>query len=73
MNWKRIALASLLGMIVMSVAYIPLRAVLISWYLHTAPNDGQSAIGVWVGSLYLALACGLLTFTAVLFGGRQRR
>ena len=73
MTWKRVAMALLLGAVAMPAAFAALRPVFILWYMHDAPNDGQSAISVYAGSLYSALLCGLVTFGVVLSRGRKRR
>lgn len=48
------------------------KATLTDWYMLEAPNDGQSALGVFAGSLYLAIACGALTF-GIMLKRRQGR
>jgi hypothetical protein len=72
MMLKRLGLATLLSAIALPTSFFPMKAALTVWYLHTAPNDGLSGLGVLVGSLYFALACGLVTFGTVLRLRRQR-
>jgi hypothetical protein len=72
MTWKRLGLATLLGGIALPTGFYPMKAALTEWYLHAAPHDGLSGLGVLAGSLYFALACGLVTFGTVLSLRRQR-
>ena len=72
MTLKRLGLATLLGAIALPTSFYPMQAALTEWYLHTAPHDGLSGLGVLAGSLYFALACGLVTFGTVLGLRRQR-
>ncbi len=72
MTWKRLSLAALLGAFALPTGFYPMKVALTEWYLHTAPNDGLSGLGVLAGSLYFALACGLVTFGTVLSVRRHR-
>jgi len=72
MTWKRLSLATLLGAIALPTGFYPMKVALTEWYLHTAPKDGLSGLGVLAGSLYFALACRLVTFGTVLSVRRQR-
>ena len=72
MTLKRLGLAFVLGVVAAFAAFFPVRAVLILWYMQHAPNDGQSALGVIAGALYLAVACGALTFGITLERYRRR-
>lgn len=72
MTLKRIGLAAVAGGIALPTSFYPMKAVLTEWYLHTAPHDGLSGLGILAGSLYFALACGLVTFGTVLNLRRHR-
>jgi hypothetical protein len=68
MTLRRLGLATLLGAIALPTGFYPMKVALTEWYLHTASHDGLSGLG----SLYFALACGLVTFGPVLGLRRQR-
>ncbi|RYF08475.1 MAG: hypothetical protein EOO77_25100 [Oxalobacteraceae bacterium] len=61
MTLKRLAIALVLGVVSAFAAFFPIKAALTVWYMQNAPNDGQSALGVIAGALYLAVACGALS------------
>jgi len=71
MTLRRLGLAIFWGAVAGVVTFFPAKAALTHWYMHEPPNDGQSALGVVAGSLYLATACGALTFGIML--KRRRR
>lgn len=70
--WKRLTLAFLLGAIASVACFFPMRAALTTWYMHDAPHDGLSGLGVIAGSLYFALACGAVTFGIILSRPRKQ-
>jgi hypothetical protein len=72
MTWKIIALSCLMGAIAIPASFLPIKAALTLYYMKTAPHDGQSALSVFFGSLYLSLLLGLVTFGVVLSQGRKR-
>jgi len=72
MTWKMIALACLIGFIAIPASFLPIKEALTLYYMKTAPHDGQSALAVFFGSLYLSLLFGLVTFGFVLSRGRKR-
>jgi hypothetical protein len=74
MTWKRLALAYLLGFVALPLGYYLSKAASTWWYMRTDPDgDGQVGLSIFVGSLFMALICGLVTFGAVLIQGHQRR
>ena len=72
MTLKRLGLAFVLSIVAAFAAFFPIKAALTLWYMQHAPNDGQSALGVIAGALYLAIACGALTFGITLQRNRRR-
>ena len=72
MTLKRLALPALLGAAASLAGFFPMKAALIAWYMHEAPHDGLSGLGVIAGSLYFALLCGALTFGIVLSRRRKQ-
>ncbi|PZQ61621.1 MAG: hypothetical protein DI544_02950 [Sphingomonas taxi] len=72
MKLKQLGLAALLGAIAAFVSFFPMRAVLTAWYMHEAPRDGQSGLGVIAGSVYFALFCAAITFGISLNRSRRR-
>ena len=69
---RRLGLAIFWSAVAAIATFYPAKAALAYWYMHEAPNDGQSALGVIAGSLYLAIACGALTFGIILNRRRRR-
>jgi hypothetical protein len=72
MTLKRLGLAFVLSIVAAFAAFFPIKAALTLWYMQHAPNDGQSALGVIAGALYLTIACGALTFGITLQRNRRR-
>lgn len=72
MTRRRLDFAIFWGSVVGIATFFPAKAALTHWYMREAPNDGQSALGVFAGSLYLAIASGALTF-GIMLKRRQGR
>jgi hypothetical protein len=72
MTWKRIAFAAVSTVILVPVSYFVSEAVITAWCLYIDPHlkDGQVGLGIIMGSLYSALAVGLLTPAVILTWGR---
>lgn len=72
MTLKQLGLASALGAIAAVASFLAARAVLTAWYMHEAPRDGLSALGVFAGSLFSAFFGGVIVFGLSLSRSRKR-
>jgi hypothetical protein len=69
MTWQRCVLALLWAMIALLVSFLLINVIMIAWYAHTEPHDGQSGLAAMMWAFIVAPVCGLVTLAIVLRRG----
>lgn len=69
MTWQQFVLALLWSMLALLASFFLTNVVMIAWYTHTDPNDGQGGLAALMWAFIVAPVCGLATLAIVLRRG----
>lgn len=69
MTWQRFVRAVLWAIIAMFASFFLTNVIMIAWYAHTNPHDGQAGLAAMMWAFIVAPVCGLVTLVIVLRRG----
>ena len=71
MTVKRLTVAFLIGMLGLLISFLLTNVILLAWYAHAYPHDGQDGLAAFAWGLYVAPPCGIAAFVLTLVFSRN--